>query len=866
MSVTPMMEQYLKIKEKYKDAILFFRLGDFYEMFYEDAEIAAKELEIALTGRDAGGEERAPMAGVPYHAADFYIDKLVKKGYKVAICEQLEDPSKAKGLVKRDVVRIYTPGTIINPESMDEKSNNYLVSVYKDKDNYGICAVDVTTGELYATELKNCRDGKKIYDEIVKYSPSEIIANEEFLKNNKYVKIFRNNNSAVNTYKPLELEESIEIIERQFEKKLNELNLENKNSLIHSLGALLSYLMELQKTTLKHINKLTLYQADSYMGLDSTAIRNLEILESNRNKSKKGSLLGVLDRTVTPMGGRLLKKWLEEPLIDKEEIQKRLDAVEELFNNYKDRMELKELLNKVYDLERLASKIVYQSATPKDFISIKLSLEKLPEIKNILSRFSSGLLKEIYYKLDVLQDVYELIDRSIKDDPSNQLKEGNIIKDGYNEMVDKLRKASTEGKNWIANLEAEEREKTGIKNLRIGYNKVFGYYIEVTKSNIPQVPERYIRKQTLANAERYVTPELKEIEETILGAEEKLIELEYELFNEIREKVELQIVRIQNTAKYIAIIDVLIAFAEVSEINKYIKPIIDYEDRIIIKEGRHPVVETISEEGFVANDIDIGPENPIMIITGPNMAGKSTYMRQIALIVLMAQIGCFVPASYAKIGIVDKIFTRVGASDDIFAGQSTFMVEMSEVANILSSATSKSLIILDEVGRGTSTYDGMSIAQAVIEYIHEKIGAKTLFATHYHELTKLEGKLKGVRNFNVSVEERKDDIIFLHKIVPGGSDKSYGIQVSKLAGLPYSIIERAKEILETLERDRSVKNDMEEAIPRFAFTQIDIFSSAKDALINEIATCDPDNMTPLEALTYLYKLKEKAASLRSGVL
>ncbi|NNG67975.1 DNA mismatch repair protein MutS [Caldanaerobacter subterraneus] len=866
MSVTPMMEQYLKIKEKYKDAILFFRLGDFYEMFYEDAEIAAKELEIALTGRDAGTEERAPMAGVPYHAADFYIDKLVKKGYKVAICEQLEDPSKAKGLVKRDVVRIYTPGTIINPESMDEKSNNYLVSVYREKDNYGICAVDVTTGELYATEIKNCKDGKRIYDEIAKYSPSEIISNEEFLKNNKYIKVFKNNNCAVNAYKPLKYEASSELIEKQFDKKVEELELEDKKFVIHSLGALLSYLKELQKTSLKHINKLTLYQDNSYMGLDSNAIRNLEILESNRNKSKKGSLLGVLDRTVTPMGGRLLKKWLEEPLINKDEIEKRLDAVEELFNNYRERIELKELLNKVYDLERLASKIVYQSVTPKDFISIKLSLQNLPKIKDILSKFSSRLLKEIYEKLDVLQDVYELIDKSIKDDPSNQLKEGNIIKDGYNEMVDKLRKASTEGKNWIANLEAQEKEKTGIKNLRIGYNKVFGYYIEVTKSNIPQVPDRYIRKQTLANAERYVTPELKEIEETILGAEEKLIELEYELFNEIREKVELQIVRIQNTAKYIAIIDVLISFAEVAETNKYVKPIVDYEDRIVIKEGRHPVVETISDEGFVANDIDIGPENPIMIITGPNMAGKSTYMRQVALIVLMAQVGCFVPASYARIGIVDKIFTRVGASDDIFAGQSTFMVEMSEVANILHSATSKSLIILDEVGRGTSTYDGMSIAQAVIEYIHEKIKAKTLFATHYHELTKLEGKLRGVRNFNVSVEEREDDIIFLHKIVPGGSDRSYGIQVSKLAGLPYSIIERAKEILEALERDKAVKNELEEAVSQFAFTQIDIFSSAKDALIEEIANCDPDNMTPLQALTYLYKLKEKAASLRSGVI
>ncbi|AIS52445.1 DNA mismatch repair protein MutS [Thermoanaerobacter kivui] len=867
MALTPMMEQYLKIKENYKDAILFFRLGDFYEMFYEDAEIAAKELEIALTGKDCGLEERAPMAGVPYHAADFYIDKLIKKGYKVAICEQLEDPAKAKGLVKRDVVRIYTPGTIINPESMDEKSNNYLISVFKEKDNYGICAVDVTTGDLYATEIKNCKEPKRIYDEIMKYAPSEIIANEEFFKSNKYIKVFKNNNCAVNRYeKQLKDEEKIELIEFQFDKKSEELGVKDKPYVINSLASLFCYLQDLQKTALKHINRLLLYEDNSYMAIDSNSIRNLEIVESNRNKSKKGSLLGVLDKTVTPMGGRLLRKWLEEPLLNKDQIDARLDAVEELFKDYKSRKELKQVLNKIYDLERLASKIVYQSINPKDFISIKLSLENLPHMKEILKRFNSKLLRKIHEKFDVLADIYDLIDKSIKDDPSTQLKEGNIIKDGYNETVDKLRKASIEGKNWIANLEAEEREKTGIKNLRIGYNKVFGYYIEVTKSNIPQVPDRYMRKQTLANAERYVTPELKEIEENILGAEEKLIELENQLFNEIREKVELQIIRIQNTAKYIAMIDVLVSFAEVAETNRYVKPMVDYDDRIVIKEGRHPVIETISEESFVANDIDIGPDNPIMIITGPNMAGKSTYMRQIALIVLMAQVGSFVPASYAKIGIVDKIFTRVGASDDLFAGQSTFMVEMSEVANILKSATSKSLIILDEVGRGTSTYDGMSIAHAVIEYIHENIKAKTLFATHYHELTKLENKMKGVKNYNVSVEEREDDIIFLRKIVPGGADKSYGIQVSKLAGLPYSVVERAKEILNSLENDKLSKNEFEKAAHELAFTQIDIFSTAKDALIESIANCDVDNMTPLKALNYLYELKEKAMSLRSGAL
>lgn len=858
MALTPMMEQYMKIKENYKDAILFFRLGDFYEMFYEDAVIAAKELEIALTGKDCGLDERAPMAGVPYHAADFYIDKLIKKGYKIAICEQLEDPSKVKGLVKRDVTRIYTPGTVINLKSMDEKTNNFLISVYKNKNNYGISSVDVTTGDLYATEIRNCKDLKKIYDEIIRYEPAEIISNEDFLKNNKYIKVIKSKNCLINKYENISKEEDkIKLLESQFNKSINELGIADKYYTIMSLAALLSYLNELQKVPLKHINKIFFYEDNSFLMLDSSSIKNLEIIESNKTKSRKGSLLGVLDKTTTPMGSRLLRKWLEEPLIDKEKIEWRLNAVEELLKDFKSRLELKEALNKIYDLERLSSKIVYQNINAKDFISIKLSLKNLPLIKQILKRFNSDLLTHIYTNLDTLQDVYELIDISIKEEPSIQLKEGNLIKDGFNDTVDKLRKASIEGKNWIANLEINEREKTGIKNLKVGYNKVFGYFIEVTKSNLTQVPERYIRKQTLANAERYITPELKEIEENILGAEEKLIELEYELFNNIREQIELQIDRIQSSAKYIAIIDVLISLAEVAESNKYIKPIINYNDKIIIREGRHPVIETISDEVFVSNDITIGNDNPIMIITGPNMAGKSTYMRQIALIVLMAQIGSFVPASYAEIGIVDKIFTRVGASDDLFSGQSTFMVEMSEVANILNSATDKSLIILDEVGRGTSTYDGMSIAHAVLEYIHDNIKAKTLFATHYHELTELENKMSGVKNYNISVEERNEDIIFLRKIVPGGADKSYGIQVSRLAGLPESVVMRAKDILNSLEKDN------QNATNEIAATQIDMWSTAKESLIDDVINCDIDNMTPIEALNYLYKLKEKALILRS---
>ncbi|SNX55433.1 DNA mismatch repair protein MutS [Thermoanaerobacterium sp. RBIITD] len=858
MAYTPMMEQYLKIKERYKDSILFFRIGDFYEMFFDDATIAAKELEIVLTGKDCGQNERAPMAGVPFHAADFYIDKLVKKGYKVAICEQLEDPALAKGLVDRDVIRVYTPGTVINTSAIDEKTNNYLLSVYRNKDNYGLSIVDVTTGDLFTTEISNCRDLRKVYDEIMRYNPSEIIANQDFFNNSKLIKIIMSNHIYLNKYDVNKTNEEIEeIICRQFNKPLNELGLLGKNHANASLVYLLLYLEDLQKVQLNQINNLTYYEDKSFMMLDSNTIKNLEILQSNKTNSKTGSLLGVLDKTITPMGGRLIKRWLEEPLINIDKIKLRLDAVEELFKDYDGRLELKDVLRGIYDIERLASKLVYQNINAKDLISIKISIEKLPAIKNLLSKYSTICLKEIYLKLDILKDIYELIDKSIKDDPSTSVKEGNIIKDGYDENVDKLRKASTEGKAWITNLEASEKEKTGIKTLKVGYNKVFGYYIEVSKSYISMVPQNYIRKQTLANAERYVTPELKEIEEKILGAETKLIDLEYEIFNKIREKIKNEIERIQKTAKNIAILDVLISLSNVAETNNYVKPTVDNSDRIVIKDGRHPVIETIMDDSFVSNDIEIDEKKPIMIITGPNMAGKSTYMRQIALIVLMAQIGSFVPASFAKIGIVDRIFTRVGASDDLFSGQSTFMVEMSEVSNILSSATEKSLIILDEVGRGTSTYDGMSIACAILEYIHDKIKAKTLFATHYHELTKLEDKLDGVRNFNISVEEKNDDIIFLRKIIPGAADRSYGIQVSKLAGLPDIVINNAKNILNSLE------NGNIEVAVETAATQIDIFSMEKDSLIEEIINIDIDNITPIEALNYLYKLKKKASTLRT---
>ncbi|WLY85449.1 DNA mismatch repair protein MutS [Thermoanaerobacterium sp. CMT5567-10] len=856
MPYTPMMEQYFKIKEKYKDSILFFRIGDFYEMFFDDAIIAAKELEIVLTGKDCGQDERAPMAGVPFHAADFYIDKLVKKGYKVAICEQLEDPASAKGLVDRDVIRVFTPGTVINTNSIEEKSNNYLLSIFKNENNYGLSFVDVMTGDLFVTQIIKCDDIRKIYDEIMRYNPSEIIANNEFFSLKKLVKVINSSKIYINKYEN-NCQDFESIISNQFNKSLNELGLEGKNYAIKSLTTVLIYLKELQKVQLSQLNNLTYYEDNSFMLLDNNTIKNLEIVQSsNRNNSRDGTLLSVLDQTVTPMGGRLLKRWIEEPLIDIEKINLRLDSVDELFNDFKGRSDLRNALKGIYDLERLSSKLVYQNINAKDLLSIKVSIERLPKIKDLISKYNSIYLKEIFLKLDTLQDIYDLIDKSIKDDPSTSVKEGNIIKDGFDKNVDELRKAATNGKSWITNLELNEKERTGIKTLKVGYNKVFGYYIEVSKSYISSVPQNYIRKQTLANAERYITPELKEIEEKILGAETKLVELEYEIFNGIREQIKNEINRIQMTSKYIAVLDVLTSLAMVAESNNYVKPIVNDGDRILIKDGRHPVIETIVDDSFISNDIEIDEKKPIMIITGPNMAGKSTYMRQVALIVLMAQVGSFVPASYAEIGIVDRIFTRVGASDDLFSGQSTFMVEMNEVSVILNSATQKSLIILDEVGRGTSTYDGMSIACAILEYIHDKIKAKTMFATHYHELTKLEDQLNGIKNYNISVDETNDEIIFLRKIIPGSADKSYGIQVAKLAGLPNDVIDNAKKILNSLE------NSNREVAVETAATQMDIFSFEKDALISEIADLDVENITPIQALNYLYGLKKKALSLR----
>ncbi|WP_427338729.1 DNA mismatch repair protein MutS [Caloranaerobacter sp. DY30410] len=875
-NLTPMMQQYLNIKEKYKDAILFFRLGDFYEMFFDDAILASKELEIALTGRDCGNKERAPMCGVPFHSADTYIAKLVKKGYKVAICEQIEDPSKSKGIVKRDVVRIITPGTITDTKILDDKNNNYLCSIYMDTSGIGISYVDVTTGELYTTEIKGNEKLliNTLFDELAKIRPTEIILNDYLYNKKDIVKIFENKfNSITNLYSnwTYKYDDAKEVILNQMSVlSLDGYGLNKKVYSVLSLGSLINYLNETQKISLKHLNHVTFYTIDNFMMLDINTRINLELTETIRGKNKKGSLFGLLDCTSTAMGGRMLKRWIEEPLINIKDIKKRLDAVDYLFNNFLIVDEIKELLKNVYDIERIIGKIVYGTCNARDLISLKKSISVLPTIKKILQETSSDLLLSLGKELDTLRDVYELIENAIIDEPPISVKEGNIIKSEYSKELFELREAATKGKEWIYKLEQNERERTGIKSLKIGYNKVFGYYIEITKSNLKYVPNEYIRKQTLANSERYVTPELKEMEAKILGAEDKIIKLEYDIFLSIRETIKNQIKRIQESARIIAILDVLCAFAITAYKNNYVKPKLNLDGIIQIKNGRHPVVEkTIGENLFIPNDtyLDNG-KNRIAIITGPNMAGKSTYMRQVALITLMAHIGSFVPADDANIGIVDRIFTRVGASDNLSQGQSTFMVEMSEVANILNNGTANSLIILDEIGRGTSTFDGLSIAWAVIEYISDKIGAKTLFATHYHELSELEGKIEGVNNFRILVKEKGDDIIFLRKIGKGSADKSYGIQVAKLAGVPIEVIKRAKEILHKLE-ETDINNtalitdentnvcDVKEVNEY----QLDIFNLKYNNFIDRIKSIDIMKVTPLDAINILYEIVKEANEL-----
>ncbi len=873
--LSPMMQQYVATKEQYKDCILFYRLGDFYEMFFDDALTASKELEITLTGKDCGLSERAPMCGVPHHALDVYLNRLVQKGYKVAVAEQMEDPKQAKGIVKREVIRVVTPGTILSSQALDEGKNNYLMSiVYLDK-SFGISIADISTGDFFVTEVEQLRT---LLDEIHKFMPSEIICNEAFFMSGADIDDLKNRLSiSISSMENYYFDDDRcrqALMDHFHVSRLEGLGIgDYPNGMIAS-GALLQYLYETQKNDVAQLTAIHPYQTGKYMVIDTSTRRNLELTETLREKNKRGSLLWVLDQTRTAMGARTLRSWIEQPLIDRQEIVRRQDAVEELNENMILREELAEYLSPVYDLERLISRIVNKTANPRDLIAFKNSLAMLPPVKDILEQFHSENLRKAWEELDDLKDLYELIDASIMDDPPVTIREGGLIKDGFSEQAGQYRKAKTDGKSWLAQLELREKEKTGIKNLRIKYNKVFGYYLEVTNSFKSMVPDYYIRKQTLTNAERYTTDELKQLEEVILGAEDKLFALEYDLFCQVRSRIAGEVVRIQESAKAVARADVYVSLARAADRNQYVRPQINEKGVIEIKNGRHPVVERMLHgELFVENDtcLDNG-QNRVSIITGPNMAGKSTYMRQVALIVLMAQIGSFVPAQCAYIGICDRIFTRVGASDDLASGQSTFMVEMTEVANILRNATKNSLLILDEIGRGTSTFDGLSIAWSVIEYISNTrvLGAKTLFATHYHELTELEGTISGVNNYCIAVKERGDDIVFLRKIVRGGADKSYGIQVAKLAGVPDPVISRAKEILSELAsaditmkageltassggRKKSVEKPDE-----VDMAQLTLFDTVKeDDIIAELTQMDLGNMTPIDALNTLYRLQSR---------
>ena len=874
--VSPMMQHYIKTKEEYEDCILFYRLGDFYEMFFEDAETVSKELELTLTGKDCGLAERAPMCGVPFHAADNYINRLVEKGYKVAICEQMEDPKKAKGIVKREVIRVVTPGTNLYTQALDETKNNYIMSVAYISNRFGIAFADVTTGAFMVTEVEKLRN---LLDEIYKFSPAELICNEAFCMSGVDLEELRNRlHLSVSALDNWYFDDDLcqRTLKDHFHVgTLEGLGLKDYDCATIAAGALLTYLLETQKNSLDHMRKITPYITDKYMLIDSSTRRNLELTETMREKEKRGSLLWVLDKTKTAMGARMLRSFIEQPLIEEEAINQRLDAVEEINRQEMDREEIREYLGPVYDLERLISRVSYQSANPRDLIAFKTSIGMIPHIRRLLGQFQSEELKKVYEDMDELQDLYQVLDKAIVEDPPLAMKEGGIIKDGYDQQIDDYRQAKTKGKTWLAELEAEEKEKTGIKNLKIKYNKVFGYYLEVTNSFKDMVPDYYTRKQTLTNAERYITPRLKELEDMILGAEDKLYALEYDRFAEIRNRIAGEVERIQKTAGAIAKLDAYLSMALVASRNQYVRPKINTRGIIDIKDGRHPVVEKmITNDMFIPNDtyLDNG-KNRISVITGPNMAGKSTYMRQTALIVLMAQIGSFVPASKANIGIVDRIFTRVGASDDLASGQSTFMVEMTEVANILRNATAKSLLILDEIGRGTSTFDGLAIAWAVIEHISNPklLGAKTLFATHYHELTELEGKLPGVNNYCIAVKERGDDIVFLRKIVKGGADKSYGIQVAKLAGVPDSVINRAKELVEELvsaDITSTVKDIASEGKKSKAkqpvhydevdMEQISLFDTVKDDdVLEELKSIKIDELRPVDALNVLYRLQNK---------
>lgn len=872
-----MMTHYLETKKQYPDCILFYRLGDFYEMFFDDALTASRELEITLTGKECGLKERAPMCGVPYHAVDSYLYKLVQKGYKVAIAEQMEDPKTAKGLVKREVIRVVTPGTITSDQALEETKNNFLMGIVYVGDLFGVSVCDITTGEYLVTEVEGERS---LLDEIHKFGPSEIICNEAFYMSSVDVQELRERyHVAVSSLDGRYFSDDScrKVLKEHFRvNNLEGLGLGDYDAGVIAAGAVMEYLYETQKNSLSHIVTVTPYTTGQFMVIDTSTRRNLELVETLREKQRRGSLLWVLDKTKTAMGARLMRTLIEQPLVQKEAILDRQNAVEELNMSYISREELREYLNPVYDLERLIGRISYKSASPRDLIAFRNSLEMLPHIKQLLGEFNSRMLKEIWQDLDPLEDLCQLIGKAIVEDPPILTREGGIIKDGYHEEADKLRHAKTEGTTWLAQLEAKEREKTGIKNLKIKYNKVFGYYLEVTNSFKELVPDYFVRKQTLANAERYSTTELKELEEVILGAEDKLFSLEYDLFCQVRDAIADEVSRIQTTAKAIAKLDVFCSLSLVATRNNYVKPKINEKGNIHIKNGRHPVVELmLKDDLFVANDttLDLN-KNRISIITGPNMAGKSTYMRQTALIVLMAQMGSFIPADQADIGVCDRIFTRVGASDDLASGQSTFMVEMTEVANILRNATRSSLIILDEIGRGTSTFDGLSIAWAVTEYISNTkiLGAKTLFATHYHELTELEGTMSGVTNYCIAVKEQGDDIVFLRKIVKGGADKSYGIQVAKLAGVPDPVIARAKELVEELSsaditaKAREIAEAFANVTQRRTVTkpdevdlnQMSIFDTVKNEdIIRQLEEIQINEITPMEALNILSRLQSK---------
>ena len=867
---SPMMQKYLETKEQYNDCILFYRLGDFYEMFFDDAILVSRELEITLTGKDCGLEERAPMAGIPYHAAENYIARLISKGYKVAICEQLEDPKTTKGIVKRGVIKVVTPGTVVESNMLEERKNNYIMSICKAGLYFGIAVSDISTGEFYSTEIKETNNFSLLMDEISRYSPAEIVANKmmneseaEILKiKTRFPEVYIT--SCDESYFSEDISKTVQNF-RLVDSKGNDIEkTDDKLLSIASINALKEYITSTQMTDLSHINKVVIYSVSKYMSLDINARRNLEITEKLRDRSKKGTLLWVLDKTSTSMGGRLLRRWLNDPLIDETEINKRLGAVEELKNDIMLRGEVIENLKKVYDIERLAGKMAYGNGTPRDMITLKNSLSRLPDIRQVLQNVNSEYLKEICQNIDELKDIHELIEKSIVDDPPMTTKDGGYIKLGYDENIDTLKHATTDGKSWLMKLEADEKEKTGIKSLKIGFNKVFGYYIEVTNLYKDMVPDTYIRKQTLTNGERYITEELKNMENQILGAEEKVIKLELEAFRQIREEIAGNVKRMQKTAEAISSLDVLTSFAQVAEEMNYCKPTINKDGILNIKEGRHPVIEKMLSSGeFVSNDTYLDTDqNRLAIITGPNMAGKSTYMRQVALITLMAQVGSFVPATEATIGVVDKIFTRVGASDDLSMGQSTFMVEMMEVASILKEATKNSLVILDEIGRGTSTYDGLSIAWAVAEYIadKEKCGAKTLFATHYHEMTTLEKEGNGIKNYSIAVKEKGEDIIFLRKIVEGGTDESYGVHVAKLAGVPKDVTKRANEILKSLERKSVLKDKKPEKEDKKKVEgQFDMFNYKLAEVAHELDMVNLNELTPIDALNTLVRIKEKMA-------